>query len=176
MTKIGPLATAAPKIRRRRPARADTSAYVAFIFYNHAVDGKLAPALQTVCRRFARPSFALRALRVFRDDASLSVNHALWSSIEQALRDSEFFILLASPEAADSRWVRREVDFWIQHKPLATFLIVLTGGELVWNEFGRDFDWRRTSGTAVVASPELFREEPRYVDLRWTRVEDDVSL
>src|SRR3954466_6258799 len=102
MMKIGPLATAAPKMRQRQSARASINAYAAFISYSHAVDGKLAPALQNGLHRFARPSFALRALRVFRDDASLSVNYGLWSSIEQALRDSEFFILLASPEAAHS--------------------------------------------------------------------------
>jgi hypothetical protein len=60
--------------------------------YNRAVDGKLAPALQRALHGFAKPWYRLRALRVFRDDASLSANPGLWSSIEQALVDSEFFV------------------------------------------------------------------------------------
>lgn len=49
-------------------------------------------------------------MRVFRDETSLSANPALWSSIQTALAESEFFILLASPEAAASKWVGQEVE------------------------------------------------------------------
>ena len=34
--------------------------YVAFISYSHAADGKLAPQLQAVIHRFARPWYRLR--------------------------------------------------------------------------------------------------------------------
>src|SRR3712207_9593761 len=97
----------------RRPAGATGGAYAAFISYSHAADGKLAPALQRGLHGFARPWFQLRALRVFRDEASLSANPALWSSIEQALGSAGVFILLASPEAAHSSWVGREVAYWV---------------------------------------------------------------
>jgi hypothetical protein len=40
-------------------------AYNAFISYNHAADGTLAPALQSALHRFAKPWYKLRALRVF---------------------------------------------------------------------------------------------------------------
>jgi hypothetical protein len=46
---------------------------------------------------------------VFRDDSSLSASAHLWPSIEQALSQSHFLILLASPEAATSRWMGPEV-------------------------------------------------------------------
>jgi hypothetical protein len=155
-----------------RPAR---STYAAFISYNRAVDGKLAPALQRALRGFAKPWYRLRALRVFRDDASLSANPGLWSSIEQALVDSEFFVLLASPEAAHSKWVGREASYWVQRKPAANLLIVLTDGTRVWDEVTGDFDWEQTPALP----PSLrgaFTEEPRYIDLRWARTEDHVSL
>src|SRR3954454_18623500 len=118
--KLGPLSTRPPKSTELRPAGKITGAYAAFISYSHAVDGKLAPALQSGLHGFARPAFQLRALRVFRDEASLSANPGLWSSIEQALGESAFFILLASPEAARSPWVGRETSYWVQHKSLAT--------------------------------------------------------
>src|SRR3712207_2231637 len=129
----------------RRPRGATGGAYAAFISYSHAADGKLAPALQRGLHGFARPWFRLRAVHVFRDETSLSANPGLWFSIEQALRNAEFFILLASPEAARSPWVDREVTYWLQHKSPASFLIVLTDGELVWNNGTADFDWTRTT-------------------------------
>jgi hypothetical protein len=85
-----------------QPASVHEQTYKAFISYSHAVDGKLAPSLQGALHRFAKPWYQLRSIRVFRDQASLSANPALWSSIEAALAASEFFILLASPKAAHS--------------------------------------------------------------------------
>src|SRR5215831_6663360 len=41
-------------------------------------------------------------LKVFRDKTSLSANPALWPSIEKALAESQYFPLLASPQAAQS--------------------------------------------------------------------------
>ena len=83
--KVGPLTTSPPASTERRAAGETIGAYAAFISYSHAADGKLAPALQRGLHGFARPWFRLRALRVFRDEASLSANPGLWSSIEQAL-------------------------------------------------------------------------------------------
>ena len=143
--KLASPTTRPPKRTKRRPSGATSDGYAAFISYSRAVDGKLAPALQSGLHGFARPWFRLRALRVFRDDASLSANPGLWSSIEQALHSSEFFILLASPKAAHSPWVEHEVAYWLEHKSLETFLIVLTDGKLVWDNEVGDFDWGRTT-------------------------------
>src|SRR4051812_40280958 len=118
--KLGPHTTRLPKRTERRSAGGTTGASAAFLSYSHAADGKLAPALQSGLHGFARPWFRLRALRVFRDEASLSANPGLWSSIVQALGSTQFFILLASPEAARSPWVGRETSYWVQHKSLAT--------------------------------------------------------
>jgi hypothetical protein len=64
--------------------------YDAFISYGHAVDGKLAPALQHALHIFLKPWYsrvavrlgAIPALKVFRDQSSLSANPALWPSID----------------------------------------------------------------------------------------------
>ena len=85
--------------------------YRAFLSYSHAADGKVAPAVQAALHRLAKPWHRLRAIRVFRDKTSLSASHALWPSIEKALRDSEWPLLMASPEAAASLWVQWEVDW-----------------------------------------------------------------
>jgi WD40 repeat protein len=149
--------------------------YNAFISYSHAADGNLAPALQSALHRFAKPWYRLRALRVFRDKTSLSANPSLWPAIEEALSQSEFFLLMASPEAAGSRWVQQEVAWWLQGPRRANLLIVLSEGELIWDERAQDFDWART--TALPGSLRgVLRHEPLYVDLRWARTENSLSL
>ena len=151
------------------------SAYHAFISYSHAVDGALAPALQHGLQRFAKPWYRARALRVFRDEASLSANPGLWSSIEHALDSSLYFILLGSPAAASSPWVAREAAHWRATKPIENLVIGLTEGELVWDDGAGDFDWERQ-----IALPETlrgaFREEPRFIDLRWAHASEHLSL
>ena len=78
--------------------------YDGFISYSHAADDLLAPRLQSALQRFAKPWWKRRALRIFRDESSLSANPHLWESITSALDESEWFVLLLSPEAAESEW------------------------------------------------------------------------
>src|SRR5689334_13106576 len=121
----------------------------------------LAPALQRGVQRFAKPWYRLRALRVFLDDASLSANPGLWTSIEEALGRSRWLILLASQEAAASQWVGRELEWWLEHRSAQRILVVLTSGEY---------------SQAVPASVRrALGEEPRWVDLRWLREADQVD-
>lgn len=152
-----------------------TYVYKAFISYSHAVDGRFAPALQDALQRFAKPWYRRRALRVFRDETSLTANPALWSSIQTALDSSEFFILLASPEAARSLWVEREVGHWLAGRAGTVLLIALTDGEISWDAAAGDFDWEKT--TALPRSlRKVFEEEPRYIDFRWARTSDHLTL
>jgi WD40 repeat protein len=145
-------------------------AYDAFVSYSHAADGRLAPALQRGLQRLAKPWFRLRALRVFRDESALSANPHLWASIRSALDDSEWFVLLASPDAVASEWVNRELTYWLAHKSADRVLVVLTDGTWEW-------DGGRLSGTAV---PPVWRDacddEPRHVDLCWAHDDNDVDL
>jgi|SRR5215467_13764638 len=86
----------------RREAPQPRITYNAFLSYSHSTDEKLAAVLQRALHRFAKRPFRLRAVRVFRDTASLGANPALWPAIEQALAASEYLILMPSPQAAAS--------------------------------------------------------------------------
>jgi WD40 repeat protein len=142
--------------------------YDAFISYSHAADDQLAPALQDGLQRFGKRWNRRRALKVFRDDTGLSVNTALWPSIQAALDDSSYFILLASPDASRSEWVNREVARWIGLGRNDRILPVLTDGGWEWDPNIDDFDWNKCS--AVPSSLRgAFTEEPRHLDLRWAR-------
>jgi hypothetical protein len=149
--------------------------YAAFLSYSRAVDGKLAPALQSALHQLAKPWYRPRAVRVFRDDVSLSANPGLWPSIINALDDSEFFILLASPEAAASPWVAREVEHWLARRNVGHLLIAVTDGEIKWDYLKGDFD---RAGTTCLPTPLYgrFSDEPRWIDLRTARREGQLSL
>jgi hypothetical protein len=119
---------------------------------------------------------------VFLDATSLSAAPGLWQSIEDKLGRARYLILLASPEAAQSKWVDKEVAHFIgtgdvggtgasaNADGLGRVLIGLTGGELTWDAAAGDFIW---SG-ATPLPPSLrgrFKEEPLWVDLRPFRAE-----
>ena len=142
--------------------------YDAFISYSHAADGTLAPAVQQGLEMLAKPIYQRRALRVFRDQTSLSVTPALWPTIQQALEASRYFILLASPTAAQSPWIDQELAWWMRHREPETLLIVLTAGTIAWDQENGDFEWRSTDALPKRLS-SWFREEPLWVDLRWAR-------
>jgi tetratricopeptide (TPR) repeat protein len=139
--------------------------YDAFISYSHAKDKPLATALQSLMQALGKPWYGRQALWVFRDDTSLTATPRLWGSIEQALDNSRFFILMASPEAARSVWVGKEVAHWLATKSAETFLIALTAGDLTWDGEMADFAW---SGNPPL--PEALKgklpAEPKWVDLR----------
>ncbi|GIM89776.1 TIR domain-containing protein [Paractinoplanes toevensis] len=153
--------------------RAADGEFDAFISYSHAVDGSLAPALQRALEDLTRPWYRRRALRVFRDRTNLAAAPGLWPAIEAALVRSRYFVLLASPEAAGSAWVQREVAWWLSNREPATLLIALTGGDLRWG-----LDHVVESGPDC-ALPGLltgaYSGEPLWVDLRWARTEPVLS-
>ncbi|GIF39597.1 TIR domain-containing protein [Actinoplanes xinjiangensis] len=145
-----------------------------FISYSHAADGRLAPAVQRGLHRLAKPWHRRRALWIFRDQTGLAVTPGLWSSIQTALDGSEYFVLLASPEAAQSRWVNREIEHWIATKAANRILPVVTDGEWTWDQERHDFTEDSTAVPAALRG--VFTEEPLFLDLRWARDSEHLSL
>jgi WD40 repeat protein len=143
--------------------------YDGFISYSHAADGLLAPRLQSGLQRFAKPWWKRRALRIFRDESSLTANPHLWSSITDALDSSGWFVLLLSPDAARSPWVTQEIEYWVEQKDPSRILPVLTDGELGWNG---DI----TGDAAPDALRGVFSAEPRWVDIRFAKNETQLDL
>src|ERR1700760_3731511 len=142
--------------------------YGAFISYSHAESAEVARGLQKWLQTYAKPWWRWRAVSVFRDETDLTAAPALWSKITEALDQSSHFILLASPNAAQSKWIKREVRYWLRGqnagaldgphldapianpKPerVATLLIALTGGDISWDDGAAstgDFDWSKTN-------------------------------
>jgi WD40 repeat protein len=150
--------------------------YDVFISYSHTGDDLLSERVQAGLQRFAKPWWRRRALNVFRDRTGLSANPGLWSSIADAIDDSQYFLMLASPEAAASPWVAREVAQWRAKRGSDNLLILLTDGDIAWNDNTNDFDWRATTALSAAAFAGCFLEEPRHVDMRWARSEVQLDL
>jgi WD40 repeat protein len=139
--------------------------YNAFISYSHSADSNLAPSIEAGLEKFAKPIFKRRALRIFRDSNDLSASPNLWANISEGLSNAEYFIFFASPQAAKSKWCRKEVEYWKKNKSIDKFLIVLTEGNLAWDEFNHDFDWNKTNCLPNNLAG-VFEDEPLHVDFK----------
>jgi hypothetical protein len=153
----------------RRTAERPTSSFDGFSSYSHAVDGELAPKLQRALSRFAKPWYRLRSLRIFRDEASLSAKPALWSTIQTALSDSRWFIILASPLASQSPWVSKEVEYWLEHKSVGHLLIALTDGEITWDDRAGRGEPPAPSGASALFVSRNGRQATRRLDRQAAR-------
>jgi TIR domain len=114
----------------------------------------LAPEIKSALQKFAKPWYKLRAIHVFCDQTNLTANPDLWASIEKHLGDSEYFIYLASPQAAQSKWVKKEIEYFHNQGRANKIIIVLTDGKLAWNDEKADF-----------------KQEPTWLDMVWIRKE-----
>ena len=150
-------------------------AYQAFISYSHGADKQLASQVQRALQRLAKPWYRRSAIRIFRDDTSLSANPGLWSSLEQNLSQSQYFILMASEDGAKSPWVAKEVQWWLEHRGIETLLIVVSDGKIRWDLKSGDFDWTVTTCLPPVLAGHC-PEEPLFVDLRWAKAIRNLSL
>ena len=133
--------------------------YDAFISYSHR-DRSAAAYLEAALHRSAR--LKGEALRVFRDDVSLRASPDLREELRGALGAASWMILVASPEAAESRWVAEEVDTWVATRGAETILPVVVRGQFDWR--GESFDDTASAIPAPLRS--AYRAEPFVVDLR----------
>lgn len=152
--------------RKRRNLKSAARGTDVFISYSHSGNQKLPPALQRGLSRLGKRWNRPHALRVFRDQTDLTASPDFWSDIERALAGSNYFLLIASPAAANSRWVYQEVAYWQQHKPGNHLLIALADGEIRWAPDRQDFAWEHTNALPTALSGYFSSGEPLWVDVR----------
>ena len=83
---------------------------------------------------------------------------------------------MASPAAAASAWVQKEVGEWLSLNGGSAdkLLIVLAAGALAWDNVANDFDWARTTALP----PNLrgtFLAEPLFLDFTWATDRSQLS-
>ena len=149
--------------------------YNAFISYEHEQSSKIAKSLQIALQSFAKPWIKGRALRVFRDESNLSANPDIWQAIEEAIKNTEYFILLASPKAAKSEWVLKELESFLKNHHSSKVLIVQVDGSIKWDNELSDFDWTVTDAIPKLKK-SIFSNEPLYIDLTFAKKIENLTL
>ena len=124
--------------------------YNAFISYSHD-DLAFAERISKRLRRYKAPkSTGLheKPLKIFRDVERLTADPDLSDALEERLRASEKLILLCSPSAANSPYVKEELFTFLKLKSYDDLLFVVCRGNL---EEG--------------VPSEFLKEEPLFIDL-----------
>lgn len=110
--------------------------YDAFISYRHTepdmyVAKKVHKTLETfrIPKKIRKATGKKKIERVFRDQEELPIGSDLGNNIEAALEASEYLIVICSPRAKESDWVKREIDTFIKMHGREKVLAVLVEGE-----------------------------------------------
>jgi len=110
--------------------------YDAFISYRHAeldlyIAKKLHKSLETfkVPKAVAKKTGKKNIKRVFRDQEELPIGSDLSDNIENALRESEYLLVICSPRTPQSYWVQKEIETFIGMHGRDKVLAVLIEGE-----------------------------------------------
>ena len=175
MTSKSILNSALTRVRYTSPTSAKDTTYKAFISYKHLTSRNFAAGVEKALKAYAKP--LLRPpIRIFRDEKHLAPGIDLPGLILRALRGSEFLILLASPEAAQSPWVHDEVDCWCRTLGRSDqMIVVLIAGTIAYDERTKALDWERTDALPGVLEKYIL-QVPYYVDLRRIATVDEPSL
>lgn len=154
---------AAQELSASRPQTAFV--YDAFISYSHD-DRAVAQGIQRGLHRIGKRLGQLRALRVFRDSTDLGASPNLWGKVTEALNRSRYMIVVLSPNAVASKWVKKEVGYWLARRGAERLLFVVACGEVVWDEATARFDPDRSDAALpVLTQPGVLKTEPLYVDV-----------
>jgi hypothetical protein len=147
----------------RAHAAPRTDRYDAFLSYSRDSDGEFAPAFHAQLLEFDRRD-DVPDLNIFLDRTGLANNPSLWDAIERKLERSDYLILFASEGAASSKYVAKEVAWWLDHRGPETLLVALTSGKIVWDQTANEID---TISTTALPAPlaERIDHEPKWTDL-----------
>lgn len=110
--------------------------YNAFISYKHAeLDNKVAAMIEKDLEHYHIPARLKKKTgykkieRIFRDKDELPITSDLSDSINEALLNSDYLIVLCSKSTHLSTWVEREIEFFLKSHPQDRVLTVIAEGE-----------------------------------------------
>ncbi len=152
--------------------------YKAFISYKHSdtEQGKaFVQRLESALKRYAKPLLS-PPIKLFRDEVSMMPGADLPGLIRAGLEQSEFLVLLASPEAAASPWVKDELNIWFEElgRSEDTLIIVLLEGQINLNR-QKLINWRRSPSLPSSLKAYLTKL-PLWVNFSALRSIDDYAL
>ncbi len=153
--------------------------YDVFLSYAHADGSHVARALKHGLERIARPWYRLRDLRVFLDRTNLDAAPKGWERLRSALAQSGAVVVVASPAAAASDWVGRELGEWLRLGRADQTLLALAAGSLRWRRAASGAHGWDPQGTTALPPALLHAfgdDGPFWVDLRQASTPEALSL
>jgi hypothetical protein len=110
--------------------------YNAFISYKHAdLDNKVAAAIVKGLEHYHIPGKIRKQTgvkkidRIFRDKDELPITNDLNDTIEEALKNSDYLIVICSTNTKKSTWVEKEIETFLKNHTMGQVLTVLADGE-----------------------------------------------
>lgn len=137
-------------------------AYDVFVSYRSTTRVQ-ARRIKSALEALAQPNKGEEPFRVFLDESSLLAGD-LGDEIETGLKGSRALIVLIARDTVESKWVNREIEFWLDHGgvPDHLFLIRVDDVDLSWDENANDWVHPELVPSALRG---LFRREQKYIDL-----------
>ena len=116
-----------------RPTVLGAVKYDAFVCYKHgAIDSAAALTLQRALENYRAPKGVADKRRpfgrIFVDEGELASCADFGQQICDALKNSEWLIVICSPDTPLSPWVQLEIDTFLKYHDRSRILAVLTGG------------------------------------------------
>lgn len=111
------------------------SEYIAFISYRHMkLDMAVAKKIANLIEKYRVPKAIGNTNKrklgvVFRDQDELPVSSDLSSDICNALDNSEYLIVICTPDTPNSIWVEREIEYYLKSHERSHVLAVLASGD-----------------------------------------------
>lgn len=111
-------------------------AFISYSWADKAWAGWLHRALETyrpprslVGRRTSVGPVPRRLQPVFKDREEEAAGHGISASIEAAMADSDFLVVVCSPRSVRSKWVNREIAWFKTHRLKERILALVVDGE-----------------------------------------------
>ena len=150
--------------------------YNAFISYRHEdLDKYVAENLHSLIETYKMPKPVVEKYnitdknirRVFRDQEELPLSANLEEPITEALKQSEFLIVICSPRLKESKWCKKEIETFIKFHGRSNILCVLIEGEPI-DTFPKEllhYEIKEKSSESEEITKEIFCE-PLAMDVR----------
>lgn len=148
------------------PAQQNEGAYAAFISHSGSMD--IAERISHHISRVGLSPWQFSkwsGLKVFFDRKQIRTGDPLPHAISDAIKNSQYFVLLASRAAARSKWVSRELELWLRDRTATDVLILVLDGDIAWDHERNDFDWEVTDCIPPILKGR-YEEEVCWGDLR----------
>jgi len=150
---------------------ASNKKYHAFISYSHK-DKQYASVIQKSIETLGLPFYKAwqHDVNIFRDERKIPLSGSLTQEIVNGLANSDYLIVIASKNSAQSTWVKEEIINWYRLNKdeegyIKNFNFVLIDDVVEWDAQHNDFDKLKT--TALPSFEQrIFKELPIWANLQ----------